>query len=193
SAGKPSMHVQIRLVDETGAEAEPGAEGEILVRAPSMTAGYWDAPELNASLLADGWLRTGDVGRFDEDGYLFIVGRKGDMIISGGMNVFPAEIEDVLRNHPDVFDVAVIGVPHEKWGETVCAVVEVTPGVSIDEAQLIAFCGERLASFKKPTSVHVVDEIPRTVSGKAQKYLLRERFGGGQVGISSPGVRNAGV
>jgi acyl-CoA synthetase (AMP-forming)/AMP-acid ligase II len=98
------------------------------------------------------------------------------MIISGGMNVFPAEIEDVLREHPDVADVAVIGVPHEKWGETVLAVVEADAGAVIDEQELIAFCTERLAGYKKPTSVRVVEELPRTVGGKPKKFLLRERF-----------------
>ncbi len=116
------------------------------------------------------------MGRFDDDGFLFISGRKGDMIISGGMNIFPSEIEDVLREHPDVADAAAIGLPHEKWGETVCVVVEPTPGAIVDEEDVIAFCTERLAGYKKPTQVRVVDALPRTAGGKAKKFLLRERF-----------------
>jgi fatty-acyl-CoA synthase len=177
SAGKPSVHVDIRLVDSDGVEVPTGVDGEILVRAPSVTAGYWDEPELTARLIVDGWLHTGDMGRFDDDGFLFISGRKGDMIISGGMNIFPAEIESVLREHPAVADVAVIALPDEKWGETVCAVIEATPGVAIVEHELIEFCTERLASYKKPTSIRVVDELPRTPGGKPKKFLLRERFG----------------
>jgi fatty-acyl-CoA synthase len=176
SAGKPSLHVELRLAGPDGGEVPQGVDGEILVRAPSVTAGYWDDAELTARQIVDGWLHTGDMGHLDKDGFLFISGRKGDMIISGGMNVFPAEIEDVLRDHPDVADVAVIGVPHEKWGETVLAVVEADAGAVIDEQELIAFCTERLAGYKKPTSVRVVGELPRTAGGKPKKFLLRERF-----------------
>jgi fatty-acyl-CoA synthase len=179
SAGKPSVHAEVKLVDDTGNEVPPETDGEILVRAPSVTAGYWDAPELTETLLADGWLHTGDMGRFDEDGFLYISGRKRDMIISGGMNIFPVEIEDILLRHPAVAGVAVIGLPHEKWGETVCAVIEPKPGATVDEAEVIAYCTEHLASYKKPKSVRVVDEIPRTASGKPQKFILRERFADG--------------
>jgi acyl-CoA synthetase (AMP-forming)/AMP-acid ligase II len=176
SAGKPSLHAEIKLIDAAGEEVGPGLDGEILVRAPSVTAGYWDAPELTDSLITDGWLHTGDMGRFDEDGFLYISGRKRDMIISGGMNIFPAEIEDVLSRHPAVGGVAVIGLPHEKWGETVCAVIEPRPGATVEQAELIAYCAEHLAGYKKPTSVRIVDEIPRTASGKAQKFVLQKRF-----------------
>jgi fatty-acyl-CoA synthase len=177
SAGKPSLHVEIKLVDPEGLEVTtPGSDGEILVRAPSVTAGYWDDPETTERLIVDGWLHTGDMGHFDEDGFLYISGRKGDMIISGGMNIFPSEIEDVLREHPLVSDVAVIGVPHEKWGETVCAVIEASDGAAVDEQELIAHCNQRLASYKKPTAVLVVEEIPKTAGGKPKKFLLRERF-----------------
>jgi fatty-acyl-CoA synthase len=178
SAGKASLHVDIRLTDPEGVDVPTGTDGEILVRAPSVTAGYWDEPEITARQITDGWLHTGDMGHFDEDGFLFISGRKGDMIISGGMNIFPAEIEAILREHPDVSDAAVIGLPDEKWGETVCAVVEANDGAHIDERELIEFCTERLASYKKPSSVRVVDALPRTAGGKPKKFLLRERFAG---------------
>jgi fatty-acyl-CoA synthase len=180
SAGRPSMHVEIRLVDAEGLAVPPGIDGEILVRAPSVTAGYWDDPEMTDRLIVDDWLHTGDMGHFDDEGFLYISGRKGDMIISGGMNVFPSEIESVLLDHPSVADVAVIGLPHEKWGETVCAVVEAAPGATVDEQELIAYCTQRLASYKKPTSVQVVDEMPRTAGGKPKKFLLRERFAGAE-------------
>ncbi|QEC48123.1 long-chain fatty acid--CoA ligase [Baekduia soli] len=176
SAGQPSLNVEIRLVDPEGLDVPTGIDGEVLVRAPTVTAGYWDDPEATDRLIVDDWLHTGDMGHVDEDGHLYISGRKGDMIISGGMNVFPHEIEDVLCEHPSVADAAVIGLPHEKWGETVCAVVEAAPGATVDEQDLIAFCTQRLASYKKPTSVQVVEEIPRTSAGKAKKFILRERF-----------------
>jgi fatty-acyl-CoA synthase len=161
SAGKPSQHVELKLIDPLGS---------------AVTAGYWEDPEASKRLVVDGWLRTGDMGRLDDEGFLYISGRKSDMIISGGMNIFPAEIEGVLRDHPAVADVAVIGLPHEKWGEVVCAVVEPVAGATVDEAALIAHCTERLASYKKPTLVRFVDEFPRTTSGKPRKFLLRERF-----------------
>ena len=176
SAGKPSMHVEIRLAGPDGADVAAGGDGEILVRAPTVAAGYWDDPETTQRLIVDGWLHTGDMGRFDEEGFLYISGRKGDMIISGGMNVFPSEIEAVLLQHPAVADVAVIGLPHEKWGETVCAVIEAANGAAVDESEIIAYCTERLASYKKPSSVRVVAELPRTAGGKPKKFLLREQF-----------------
>jgi len=186
SAGKPSLHVELRLVDLEGLDVPQGVDGEIVIRAPSVTAGYWDEPEMTARQIEDGWLHTGDMGRFDEDGFLFISGRKGDMIISGGMNIFPAEIEAVLREHPAVDDVAVIGLPHEKWGETVCAVVEAAEGREVVEAEVIEFCTQRLAGYKKPTSVRVVDALPRTAGGKPQKFLLRERFADGGEALPQP-------
>jgi fatty-acyl-CoA synthase len=184
SAGRPSMHAEIRLVDEFDEEVPAGMDGEILVRAPSVTAGYWDDPELTATLLRDGWLHTGDIGHLDEDGFLYVSGRKTDLIISGGMNIFPAEIEEVLRGHPAIADVAVFGVPHPKWGESVCAVVEPAEGRSVDERDVIAYCYERLAGYKKPSRVEVVAALPRTAMGKARKHLLRERFAA--EGIAAP-------
>jgi len=177
SAGKPSMHNEIRIAGEGGGEKPPGEAGEILVRGPAVTAGYWDAPEKTAETVVDDWLHTGDIGYIDEEGFLYVSGRKKEMIISGGMNIFPAEIEDVLRRHDAVLDAAVIGLPDERWGERVCAVIEVNPdGPAPEEAVLIDFCREHLASYKKPTQVIEIDELPRTPSGKAQKFRLVERF-----------------
>jgi fatty-acyl-CoA synthase len=176
SAGRPSQHVEIRVVDEEGRPLPANVDGEILINAPSVTPGYWADPELTAEMIVDGFLYTGDMGRFDDDGFLYVSGRKDDMIISGGMNIFPAEIEDVLRTYEGVADVAVIGLPDRKWGEVVCAIVEPNPGSELDSQELIDYCYERLAGFKKPSAVHLVDEIPRTVAGKAKKFILRERF-----------------
>jgi len=181
SAGRPSQHVEIKILDEDGRESPPGVDGEICVQAPSVTPGYWADPELTERMIVDGYLHTGDMGRFDEDGFLFVAGRKDDMIISGGMNIFPSEIEDVLRTHAGVADAAVIGLPDRKWGEVVCAVVEPRPGIELDEQELIDYCYERLAGFKKPSSVQIVDEIPRTSAGKARKFILRDRFGVGRL------------
>lgn len=176
SAGKPSLHAAIRIVDDDGHDLPPHTDGEIWVRAPSMTAGYWDDPDLTATMLKDDWLRTGDVGRLDEDGFLYVTGRKKDMIISGGMNIFPDEIEDVLRQHAAVADVAVIGTPHDKWGEQVCAIIELRRGMTVTEDEIVLFCSARLAGYKKPTAVILIDEMPRTATGKQQKFLLRERY-----------------
>jgi fatty-acyl-CoA synthase len=179
SAGKPSLHVELRLVDLDDKDVPQGIDGEILIRAPTITAGYWADPELTARVIVGGWLHTGDMGHLDADGFLFISGRKTDMIISGGMNIFPAEVEGVLLEHPTVGDVAVIGLLDEKWGETVCAVVEAAAGAVVDGSELIELCTQRLASYKKPTVVHVVDELPRTVAGKPRKFLVRERLSEG--------------
>lgn len=174
SAGRPSQHTEIRIVDDAGTELPVGANGEILLRAPSVTPGYWADPKLTEELIVDGFLATGDMGHFDEDGFLWVSGRKDDMIISGGMNIFPAEIEDVLRTRAGVEDAAVIGLPDTKWGEVVCAVVQPETGAELDPEELIDHCYGHLAGFKKPSLVHLVDEIPRTAGGKPKKFLLRE-------------------
>lgn len=174
SAGKASMHNDVRVVDENGETCAPNNAGEIIIKGPSVTPGYWDNPEATAATIRDGWLYTGDLGYMDADGFLYISGRKKDMIISGGMNIFPSEVEHVLREHDVVHDVAVVGVPDDKWGENVCAVIQPAPGATVDTEELLTFCRERLASFKKPTRIELVDELPRTVSGKVQKFVLRE-------------------
>ncbi len=179
SAGRPSQHTEIKVVDDSGAEVPVGVDGEILVRAPSVTPGYWADPALTEEMIVDGFIATGDMGHFDEDGFLFISGRKDDMIISGGMNIFPAEIEDVLRTRSGVEDAAVIGLPDSKWGEVVCAVVQPGPGVELDADELIEHCYGLLAGFKKPSQVHLIEEIPRTAGGKPRKFLLRELLADG--------------
>lgn len=185
SAGRAALHVELRLADAHGFDVAPGVAGEIVVRAPTVAAGYWGDSGAEDTLARGGWLHTGDIARFDEEGFLHVVGRKRDLIISGGMNIFPSEVEDALREHPSVADAAVIGLPDEKWGEAVCAVVEPCPDAAVDADELIAFCSRRLASYKKPRSVRVVSELPRTTAGKPKKYLLRERFAGESVSVAS--------
>jgi fatty-acyl-CoA synthase len=161
SAGKPYPYVEIDI----------GAGGELLVRGPNVFPGYWRNPEATASTVVDGWLHTGDVVEMDDEGYVTIKGRLKEMFISGGENVYPAEIESVLHDHPGVQDAAVVGVPDETWGEVGAAFVVAGPGVT--EQELVVFCRERLARFKVPKSVHLVDELPRNSMGKIQKSELR--------------------
>jgi long-chain acyl-CoA synthetase len=181
SVGRPYPWVDLRIVDPaTGADRRPGEVGEVWLRAPNVMAGYHNRPaETAAALTADGWLRTGDGGYVDEDGYLFLTDRIKDMIVSGGENVYPIEVEEALAQHPAVEQVAVIGVPDERWGETVKALVVPRPGSAVSADELGAFARERLAGYKLPRSVEFVAELPRTPSGKVLKRELRERYGSG--------------
>ncbi|MBC2642398.1 MULTISPECIES: long-chain-fatty-acid--CoA ligase [unclassified Rhodococcus (in: high G+C Gram-positive bacteria)] len=177
SAGKPMPGVEVEIRDVvTGARLAIGESGEIVCRSRNNVAGYWHRPEETAQLLTqDGFLRTGDAGYLDEEGYLFVTDRVKDMIITGGENVYPVEVESVLAEHPAVAEVAVVGVPHRTWGESVTAVVRlVDPAVVPDEQELIAFTAERLASYKKPREIVFVAELPRGASGKILKRTLRD-------------------
>ena len=178
SVGRELPWHTVRVTDlDTGAAAAPGQVGEIWVRSPMNMAGYLHQPEATAqTLVGGGWLRTGDGAYADEDGYIYLTDRIKDMIISGGENVYPAEVENVLAAHPAVDDVAVIGLPDERWGETVTAIVCARPGTDPDPQELIAFTRERLAHYKCPTSVRLVGELPRNPSGKVIKRTLRELF-----------------
>ena len=176
SAGRAVPGVEVRVVGDDLSELAPGEVGEIAIRSPFNMTGYWRAPELTGEALVDGWLRTGDMGRMDERGYLFVVDRKKDMIISGGENVYPREVEETLHAHPAVREAAVIGVPDEVWGEAVRAIV-VAAGEATPE-ELIGFCRERLAHYKCPKSVELRDELPRTPSGKVLKRVLRSEVAG---------------
>ena len=158
----------------------PGEVGEIATRSGANMAGYWNLPEATAKTIdADGWLRTGDAGYLDEDGYVYIHDRVKDMIISGGENIYPAEVENAIFGHPDVADVAVIGVPDEKWGEAVKAVVVLKPGKQATPADIIAWARERIAGFKTPKSVDFIDALPRNASGKILRRELREPYWAG--------------
>jgi long-chain acyl-CoA synthetase len=178
SAGKPLPWVDLRVVDpSTGVDCGPHEVGEVWLRAPNVMAGYYKRPEETATALTpDGWLRTGDGGYLDADGYLFLTDRIKDMIVSGGENVYPIEVEEALAHHPAVADVAVIGVPDDRWGETVKALVVLRDGSRPLPEQLIAFARERLAGYKLPRSVEFVDDLPRTPSGKVLKRELRARY-----------------
>ena len=181
SAGRPVPGVSMRIVDEGGQRLPPGEVGEVVVRGPNVMQGYWNKPDATAEALRDGWYHTGDLGSFDEAGRLFLVDRKKDMIISGGENVYSTEVEEVLSSHPRVLECAVFGVPDEKWGETVHAVVVPGPGDEVDPAALVAWCRERLAGYKLPKAVDVREEpLPRTAAGKILKRDLREPFWQGE-------------
>lgn len=180
SAGRPVSECEVRVVDEDGKDVATGEVGEILIRGDSVMAGYWNAPELTADTLANGWLHTRDMGRFDEDGYLFLVDRKSDMVISGGLNIYPNEVENVLASHPAVFEAAVVGVPDELWGEAVKAVVVLREGATATEDELIEYCRERLATYKKPKSIDFVQELPRNPYGKLLRRLVREPYWAGR-------------
>ena len=177
SAGRPYPWVEMQIVDPvSGGRLGPHEVGEVWLRAPNVTPGYFNRPaETAAALTPDGWLRTGDGGYVDEEGYLFLTDRVKDMIVSGGENVYPVEVEEALAQHPDVADVAVIGVPDPRWGEAVKALIVPRPGARPAADDLIAFARERLAGYKLPRSVDFVDELPRTPTGKVLKRQLRER------------------
>lgn len=169
----------VRLVDADNTPVPAGARGEICVRGPQVMAGYWRNPQATAAVIdADGWFHTGDIGQADDDGYVWVIDRVKDMVISGGENVYPAEVEDVLYGHPAIAEVAVLGTPHEKWGEAVTAVVALRPGTTLTLEQLREFARDKLAAFKLPIRLEFVDALPRTQSGKVVKYQLRELVSG---------------
>jgi acyl-CoA synthetase (AMP-forming)/AMP-acid ligase II len=168
-AGAPALGVQVGVPDS----------GEVLVRSNVVFERYWENPDASAEALTDGWFRTGDGGTLDEDGYLAISDRRKDVIIAGGENVSSIEVENCIFSHPAVAEVAVIGVPDEKWGETVKALVVPAEGAEVTEREIIAHCKERLAGFKAPTSVEFREAIPRTATGKIQKFKLREPYWAG--------------
>lgn len=178
SAGKPVLGVEVRVVDADDRDVPVGQVGEIIARGPNVMKGYWKRPEISAEVLRGGWMHTGDMGVFDEQGFLYIRDRKKDMIKPGGENVYSPEVESVLCGHPAILEAAVIGVPHEKWGETIRAVVALRPGETLSEQELIAWSRQRMTAFKCPTSVVFIDALPKGGTGKVQKSVLRERFGG---------------
>jgi fatty-acyl-CoA synthase len=178
AVGFPLFHVDVKIVDAQGHECGAEEVGELLIRGPHVCAGYWNRPDESAPALAGGWLHTGDLARRDADGYYYIVGRSKDLIISGGENVYPAEVESVMHEHPAVAEAALIGVLDRKWGEVGRALVVVKKGARLSADELIAFCGERLARFKIPKSVVFVDALPKTAAGKVDKKLLAEKYSG---------------
>lgn len=181
SVGRQMPFARVRVVADDGRDAEPGAAGEILVKGDQVLTGYWRNPEATAAAFTDGWFHTGDIGLFDKEGYLFIVDRKKDMILTGGENVYPREVEDVLFSHPAVLDAAVIGIPDLRWGERVVAIVCRRPGQGADGPTLIAYCRQRIAGYKTPKHLAFVETLPRNASGKVLKRVLRDLVASGDI------------
>jgi acyl-CoA synthetase (AMP-forming)/AMP-acid ligase II len=181
SVGRQMPLARVRVVDDGGRDAPPGTPGEIAIKGDQVLSGYWRNSEATEASFVDGWFRSGDVGVWDEDGYLYIVDRKKDMILTGGENVYPREVEEILYEHPAVLEAAVIGAPDPKWGEKVVAVVCVRGGEAVTGADLVAFCRERIASYKKPRHVIFIDVLPRNASGKVLKRELRDRISTGEL------------
>jgi fatty-acyl-CoA synthase len=167
----------VRLVNGDNRPVPAGQRGEICVRGPQVMAGYWNNPEATEAVIdAEGWFHTGDIGQADEEGYVWVVDRFKDMVISGGENVYTAEVEDVLYRHPAIAEVAVLGTPHERWGEAVTAVAALHPGATLTLEELRAFARDKLAGYKIPLRLEFVDVLPRNPAGKVLKYQLRERL-----------------
>jgi len=178
SIGKPLPDVEVQIWDENGNPLPPGQIGEIVARGERVMSGYWkDEEKTKKTLTPDGWLRTGDMGYMDEEGYIFLAGRGDDMIIRGGENISPEEVENVLYAHPKVADAALIGVPDPEWGQQPRAIIVLKEGETATEEEIIEFCKDKLAGFKRPRSVVFVDELPRTSTGKVQRKVLRELYG----------------
>jgi fatty-acyl-CoA synthase len=176
SSGKPVLHTEVRIVRPDGSDADVGELGELWVKGPNVTPGYWNRPDADKSSFTDGWLHTGDATRMDEDGFYYIVDRWKDMYISGGENVYPAEVESVLHQLAAVAEAAIIGVPNEQWGEVGMAIVAVKPGHTLTPAEIHAHCAANLARFKCPRLIEFVDALPRNATGKIHKPTLRKQF-----------------
>jgi fatty-acyl-CoA synthase len=176
SSGKPVLHTEVRIVRPDGTDADVGELGELWVKGPNVTPGYWNRPEANASSFTDGWLHTGDATRVDEEGFYYIVDRWKDMYISGGENVYPAEVESVLHQLTAIAEAAVIGIPNEQWGEVGMAIVAVKPGHTLRPEEIHAHCQANLARFKCPRLIEFVDALPRNATGKIHKPTLRKNF-----------------
>lgn len=176
AAGRPILGTEVRIVDVNDNDVPKGTIGEVLARGPQMMKGYWKQPEATAEALRGGWMHTGDAGVLDDEGYLYIQDRVKDMVISGGENIYPRGIEEVLFKHPAVAEVAVIGVPDEQWGETIKAVIVLRPGMTVTGEEIMDFCRGKLGGFERPRSVDFVNSLPRTPSGKVLKRVLREPY-----------------
>ena len=173
SSGLPPLYARLKICDPEGNEVKPGETGELMIKSPTVTPGYWNRPEANKqSFTADGWFHTGDAAKQDEDGYYYIVDRWKDMFISGGENVYPVEVENVIYQLDGVLENAVIGIPHEKWGEVGRAFVVLKPGSNLDEAAILGHCGSQLARYKVPKEVRFLDELPHNATGKVLKHQL---------------------
>jgi len=177
--GKPGLMWDARIVDDQGVDAAQGQVGELILKGPSVMKGYYMNPELTASTIQKGWLRTGDLGRIDEEGFIHLVDRKKDLVISGGENIYPVEVEQVITRHPKCHDCAVIGIPHERLVEATCAVVEPLEGETLTEGEIRAYCEENLPRYKRPYLI-IIDKVPRNPTGKIEKPKLREKYAKGK-------------
>lgn len=182
SVGHPIFHGKVRIVDEHNNPVAPGQSGEVIVKGPTVMGGYWGRPDLTNEVVRDGWLHTGDLARMDDDGFVYIVDRSKDMYISGGENIYPAEIEKVLVGHPAVADAAVIGVYDQKWGEVGKAFIILKNGCGVEKQEVVAFLTEKVARYKIPKYFEFTDRLPKTASGKVKKYLLKQAEKGGDCG-----------
>jgi acyl-CoA synthetase (AMP-forming)/AMP-acid ligase II len=176
SCGVPVIITQLKIVDENDKEVGTGVVGELIVKGPHMMKGYWRKEEETRRTIVDGWIHTGDLGYMDEDGFIYLVDRKNDMIITGGLNVFSIEVENVLSRHPAVAETIVIGIPDEKWGEMVLGIVVKAPGKDVSEAELLEYCRDRLAAYQRPKRIEFYDSLPRTVYGKLDKKAVKKKY-----------------
>jgi len=167
---------QVRIADEEGHDVPVGEVGEIITRGPHMMKGYWNRERETKETIRDGWLYTGDMARMDEDGFIYIVDRKKDMIISGGLNIYSAEVEFVLMKYPSISQAAVLGIPDDKWGEAIKAVLVLEAGATATPEDIMAFCREYLSAYKRPKSFEFVDRLPVTPYGKIDKKILRAKY-----------------
>lgn len=180
SCGLPLPFIQVQIWDEDNKPVPVGTAGEIVGKADGQMTGFWNNPQATAERIVDGWVKTGDVGYLDANGYLYMVDRAGDMIVSGGFNIYPAELENALCDHPDVIEAAVFGIPHDRWGETPCAVCTIKPGATVSEADLITLCEAKLGNYKRPGRIVLrTDPLPKTPVGKIKRKELREPFWAG--------------
>lgn len=176
SCGRCYSDTEVRVLTDEGCDVKPGEVGEIVVKGPDVMKGYWNAPELTAEAIIDGYYRTGDLATVDDEAYIYIVDRKKEMIISGGFNIYPAEVEQVLFAHPAIYEAAAVGVPNEEWGEAIKAVVVLKPGQSASPEEILAYCAARLPGFKRPRSVDFTSELPKNPNGKIVRRLVREPY-----------------
>ena len=176
SCGKEPVNVETRVVNDDGKDVAPGEVGEVIARGDNMMKGYWRMPQATEETMRDGYLHTGDLATIDEDGYLYLVGRKKDLIASGGKTIYPAEVEEVIYQHPDVIEVAVIGVPDEKLGESLKAVIVARKEAKVTEEEIIEFCRERLPDYALPKTVTFMEKLPRNPAGKILRKALQEKY-----------------
>lgn len=188
SVGLPVFHGEVKIVDKVGKEVSPGEVGEIIIKGPTLMSGYWNRPDLTAETIRNGWLYTGDLARTDEEGYVYIVDRERDLYISGGENVYPAEIEKVLHAHPKILDAGIVGVPDERWDEVGKAFIVLKPGETMGSGEVLEFLKGKVAKYKIPKYVEFIEELPKTASGKIQKFMLKEKH---QIGSHTSEARNS--